>query len=145
MTVTVVDRGPETDALLAVLASADILAGDGLKPPDAGWPLEDTSQPFLPYVVLFQGVTVQIDGPVTDPNADTISEYQLTSIGVTRASASVLARNAKDALLNTPLAIADRTVQRVEWVAGRPAQRDDDVTPPLFYVIDIYTVNTSPA
>jgi len=26
---------------------------------------------------------------------------------------------------------------------GRNADRDDDVTPPLFYVIDIYTITTN--
>ena len=145
MTRTAVKRGPETDAIIAALSAAPILTGDGIRPAGGGFPADDPSQPFVPYAVVFQSITSLIDGPLDDPNADVVAEYQVTSIGVTRASASFIADKAKATLLNTPLTVPGRTVQLVEWVLGRPAERDDDVTPPLFYAIDIYSISTSPA
>lgn len=145
MTRTAVARGPETAALLTLLNAADVLTGDAVRPPGGGFPGDDSTRPFVPYAVLHQGVTVDVDGPVSDPNADAANEYQVTSVGLTRASASVIADRAKTALLTTPLTVAGRHVQLVEWTGGRPADRDDDTTPPLFYVIDLYSVTTSPA
>lgn len=145
MSVTAPARGPVTDALHTLLNAAAILTGDGTRPPGGGFPGEDSTLPFVPYAVLHQGVTLDIDGPVADPNADVVDEFQLTSVGVTRASASVIADRARAALLGTALTVPGRHVQLVEWTGGRPADRDDDVTPPLFYVIDLYSVATSPA
>jgi hypothetical protein len=146
MPVTAVPRSPEVDALLAKITRAKILVGDAIRPVGGGFPNEDTSQPFVAYAVLYPGVTTQIDGPVADPNADVIAEYQLTSIGVTRKSASVISDLVKAAILGgTPLAIPNRFVQLVEWTSGHPASRDDAVTPPLFYAIDIYAICSSPA
>lgn len=141
---TAVERGPETDAVLTVLAGV-VLTGDGIRPPGGGYPDDDASQEFVPYAVLYQGITPSIDGPVDDPDADVTSEYQVTSVGVTRAQASYIADKARHALLTTPVVVPARFVQLLEWTQGRPAQRDDDVTPPLFYAIDSYEISTSPA
>jgi hypothetical protein len=145
MTRTAVARGPETDAVLAALRSSTLPVGDGVRPAGAGFPGQDTSATFVPYGVLFQGVPVRIDGPSSDPNADVAAEYQVTSIGVTRASATLVADALRKAFLHAELAVPQRCVQLVQWTSGRPAVRDDAVTPPLFFAIDIYTVSTSPA
>jgi hypothetical protein len=145
VTRTAPPRGPETDALLAVLTAAGVLVGDAMKPPGAGFPDEDTTLDFTGYAVLFQGVTIQVDGPVSDANADVIAEHQLTSVGLTRPQASYIADKARAALLNGDVAVPGRCVQLVEWTSGHPVTRDDDVTPPLFYAIDIYAITTSPA
>lgn len=144
MTRTAVERGPETDAILTLLTASAVLVGDGVRPAGAGFPGDDPTQEFVPYAVLYQGVTADIDGPVSDPNADTTSEYQVTSIGVTRAQASFVADKARHTMLEQTLAVPGRCVQLVEWSQGRNAERDDDVTPPLFYAIDIYSISTSP-
>jgi hypothetical protein len=145
VTRTAVERGPETDAVLTLLEGAALLVGDGIRPAGGGFPGDDPTQDFVPYAVLYQGVTTDIDGPVSDPNADTASEYQVTSIGVTRPQASFVADKARHAMLEQTLTVTGRCVQLVEWTQGRNAERDDDVTPPLFYAIDIYTISTSPA
>jgi len=145
VTRTAVARGPETDAMLALITTAHLLVGDARKPDGAGFPNEDTTQPFAGYAVLYQGVTTRIDGPSSDPDADTVAEYQVTSIGVTRVQASWVADNARAALLTTPLVVAGRSVQLVEWASGSTATRDDAVTPPLFYAVDMYAVTSSPA
>ena len=145
MTRTAVARGPETDALLAVISAALLLVGDARKPAGGGFGNEDTTQPFTGYAVLYQGVTTRIDGPSSDPDADTVAEYQVTSIGLTRVQASWVADNVRAALLSAALTVPGRSVQLVEWASGLPATRDDDVVPPLFYAIDMYAVTSSPA
>lgn len=145
MTRTVVERGPETDAVITVLSTAALLVGDGIRPPGGGFPGDDASQEFVPYCVVYPGVTARIDGPESDPDADTDTEYQVTSVGVTRAQAAFVADKARHALLEHSPIVAGRDVLLVEWSMGRPAERDDDVTPPLFYAIDIYTLTTTPA
>lgn len=145
MTRTVVDRGAQTDAVIAALIAAGVTTGDAVRPPGGGFPGQDSTAGFVPYAVVYQGVTSLIDGPVDDPDADVIDEYQVTSVGITRKSASVIAFKAKTALLTGVLIVPGRCVQLVEWMSGRPVERDDDVTPPLFYAIDIYAITTSPA
>jgi hypothetical protein len=142
--VTAVQRGPEADALLAALGAA-VLTGDGERPEGGGFPGSDTTADFVPYVVLHQGIVTSIDGPVSDPSADAISEYQITGIGRTAPQARWAADKAHTAILGAVLTIPNRCVQKVEWTGGHPATRDDNVVPPLFYAIDLYQVSTSPA
>lgn len=141
-----VHRQPETAAVIACLAAAGIVTGDAERPVGAGFEVpSDTTSTFTPYVVVHTGIVSGIDGPVSDPYADTVAEYQLTCIGVTADQARVVSDLAKDAMLAQSLSITGRHLQLVEWTTGRPTERDDSVTPPLFYAIDIYSVSTSPA
>lgn len=142
---TAVQRGPETDALIALLRAGDIETGDGIKPDGGGYPGGDSTQQFVPYVVLHTGVVLHIDGPVSDPFADTSSEYQVTAVGETAAQARWGADKARATILPAHLAVAGRVVQLVSWSGSHPAQRDDDITPPLYYAIDLYTVDSTPA
>lgn len=144
MSFTVVQRGPETDAVLALLGGV-VLTGDGVKPAGGGFANEDSTGDFTPYVVLYPTITPLIDGPVGDPFADTLAEYQVTAVGVTGVQARWGADKAKAALLAQTLAVAGRFVQLVEWTGGQATARDDDVTPPLFYCVDLYQIATSPA
>lgn len=144
MTRTSVERGPETDAILALLNGAGVLTGDAERPTGGGFPGGDTTAAFVPYAVLYPGVTTDIDGPVSDPDADVTAEYQVTSVGVTRAQAAFISDKAKHALHEQDLVVPGRFVQLVEWTTGREVERDDSVTPPLFYAVDIYSVSTSP-
>lgn len=144
--ITAPARGPETDALVQAVRDAGILVGDHERPAGGGWPGGDTTGDFVPYTVLYQGITMLVDGSMADRFADTIQEYQFTSVGITRASASVIADRVRAAVLNAALDIPDRKLQcPPSWERGQPATRDDDVTPALFYVIDQYSIATTPA
>lgn len=145
MSFTVVKRGPEADAILAAFSAGSLPAGDGTRPTGAGFPDDDTTQPFVPYVVLYPSMVPSIDGPVSDPFADTASEYQITAVGQTAAQARWAADKARTILLTATLAIVGRSVQLVAWANSLPLQRDDDVTPALFYMIDMYEIHSTPA
>jgi hypothetical protein len=142
---TVVKRGPEADAILAAFSAGSLLAGDGTRPAGAGFPDDDTTQPFIPYVVLYPLMVPSIDGPVSDPFTDTASEYQVTAIGQTAKQARWAADKGRTILLSETLVIPGRSVQLVSWTNSLPLQRDDDVTPPLFYAIDTYEIHSTPA
>lgn len=145
MTFTAVQRSAETTAILAELNGAGLLADVGRRPTGGGFPGEDTTLPFVPYVVLWPSTVPQIDGPVSDPFADTISEYQVTAVGETAAQALWASDKARTILLTSTLTVTARFVQLVAWTGGQPATRDDDVVPPLFYGVDLYEISTSPA
>lgn len=142
---TAVQRGPEVDALIALLREASLPTGDGGKADDGGYPADDSTAQFVPYLVVHTGVVITISGPVGDPFADTSSEYQITSIGETAAQARALADKARAVILPARLTVPDRHVQLIEWGPSQPAERDDDLTPPLYYAIDIYTIDSTPA
>lgn len=141
---TAVQRGPEADALITLLRAA-LETGDGIKPDGGGYPGGDSTAQFVPYVVVHCGVVLTIGGPVGDPFADTASEYQLTAVGETAAQARWAADKARGVILPARLAVPDRCVQLIEWGPSQPADRDDDVTPSLYYAIDVYTIHSTPA
>lgn len=140
---TAVERGPETDALLTLLAGLPV--GDGIKPDAGGFPGGDSTAQFVPYAVLHSGILADVSGPVGDPFADTSSEYQITAVGETAAQARAVADKARGLILAATLVVSGRHVQLVRWVHSLPAQRDDDVIPPLFYAVDLYAVDSAPA
>ncbi len=143
---TVTQRGPEVDAILARLnATANVLAGDGIRPAGGGFPKEDPTQVFAPYCVVSAGIVSQVDGPVADPFADTINEYQVTSVGATAAQARWMADLARTALVGQPLAVSGRSVNLFAPVSSQPTTRDDSTTPPLWFQADIYSITSSPA
>lgn len=134
---TVVQRAPETLAVLALLRG-ELVVGDAARP-------ENWASSSGGYAVLYP-LSVPTDGPVSDPYADAESEYQVTAVGVTRAQAQIVADKARTLMLTAPLTIPDRVLmQPVEWSDSRGVERDDDVSPPLFYAIDRYMIRTTPA
>lgn len=144
---TAVERGPEADALLALLNGGDLLTGDGERPDGGGFPGGDTSGQFVPYVVLYPGVVSRIDGPMSDPYADTSSEYQITAVGQTRAQAQWAADKARGLILavQKDLPVPGRDVQLIGWGPSQEVRRDDDATPPLFFAVDVYSIDSTPA
>jgi hypothetical protein len=145
MSYTAVQRGPEADALMTVLSAA-VLTGDGVRPDGGGFANDQSTGPFTPYIVLYSGIVPIIDGPVADPYADTVGEYQVTSVGCTASQARWAADKARAALIAAQgVTVAGRSVQLIAWTGGQPVTRDDDVVPPLFYAVDLYEVSSFPA
>lgn len=137
---TVVARAPETAAVLALLASVGLRVGDGARP--TGWLPADFAAGGYP--VLYP-LTTTASGTSADAYADVESEYQITSVGSTRAQAQFVADASRTVMLTGALSIPGRALlQPVEWAPSRGVTRDDDVDPPLFTVVDRYVIRTTP-
>jgi hypothetical protein len=117
-----------TDAVIAALATAGLTVGDA-EAPD-GDP---------PYVVVYRIFDRRM-GTLEGPDDDATITYQVTCVGTSRKQAEWLADEVGDALA-AGLTVTGRTIPRIAPEAGSgTVMRDDDVTPPLFYVTPRYRV-----
>lgn len=132
---TIPRQRDHTASVINVLTAAGMSAGDGVKPAGAA----------LPYVVVLPFGGPPASGPVSDQHADVSPQVLVRGVGLTQASAEIAADNARAVLLSTPLAVPDRVVTQVVLETSQPVQRDDDVSPPLYYSTDVYAVWTTPA
>ena len=123
-----------TDAVVAALAATNLPVGDGEKPP--GNP---------PYLVVYGG-SETTSGTLAAPNDDSDPITQVTYVGISREQADGARDRGRAVILGGTLTIPGRAVRETPTLeVGRPVQRDDDVSPPLFYAIDLYRIPTSPA
>ncbi len=123
-----------TDAILTVLTSAGLAAGDGEAPAGAA----------APYVVLYpvgQGAT---EGPINDDQADVDWLYQITAVGVDRWQAEHFADQARAAMLAGTFTVTGRAVRPVAW-SSEPVQRDEAMPDRLYYAIDTYRMQDNHA
>jgi hypothetical protein len=124
---TVVDPQPLVLAVKAAVEAAGVAFGDGAKPVVTG------SRPWV--VAWFDA------GQVDDRSLRSRDGWSMVGtfhcLGLTPESARIAARALRGALLGLHLAsVGGRTVQMPENVTSLPLQRNDDVNPPLFDVID---------
>jgi hypothetical protein len=85
------------------------------------------------YAVLHFAPGRSIAESLADRRTDYEGLFQVTCVGPDEERCLWVADKARKAL-HGPLAVGGRTVWRPEELGGPPVQRDDDVTPPLFYV-----------
>lgn len=130
---------PVTDALLVALRAIGRPVGDGVKPSSPNPPPVS----FYPYAVLYSG-TVSMQGTLVDPNEDGVHRAQVTSIGRDRAGAEWMRDQVRTVLLDRTLDIDGHAVVWSELVTSQPTRRDDDVSPPVFYCVDIVDLLVTP-
>lgn len=124
---------PVTEAYLAALELiVPNRVGDGVKPPSPSNPPAS----FFPYCVLYVGTTL-MQGTLVNPKEDGLHRVQVTSVGRTRESAEWLRDQVRPVLLDMTLEGVGVSCVWTELVNSQPIQRDDDVTPALFYVVDV--------
>lgn len=137
---------PITEAYLSALSDIDHPAGGKVKIGDATRP--DGPQPgpksFYPYGVLYVGTTV-MQGTLVQPREDGLHRVQVTSIGLDRAGAEWLRDQVRPILLDTTVDIDGYAVVYSALVTSMPVTRDTDVTPHLFYAVDVVNVFATPA
>ena len=126
---------PITAAYLDALADIGRPVGDAQKP---------TGQANLyPYAILYVSVT-RLQGTLVDPHEDGLHRLQVTSVGLTRASVEHLRDQVRPVLLDKETVIDGHAVAWTELVTSQPVARDDDVTPAVFYAVDIVNVLVTP-
>lgn len=134
-------QNPHALAILAALTTAGVAAGDGHAPHS----IDPGSDAWTPYSVLYMLNGGELDGPLNAPEADGELPFQLTSVGRLAAEARYQADEATAAITTTAITVTGRTIQRARLSeAGSGVQRDDDVQPPLFYVVQRFVLTSRP-
>lgn len=136
----IAEVSPVTDALLSALRTeTGKQIGDAKKPDSPNPP--PTS--FYPYAILYVG-TPALTGSFVHPNEDGIHRAQVTSVAKERRGAEWMRDRAREVLLDADLAIEGYAVVWSELESAPPITRDDDVSPPLFYAVDIFRLHVTP-
>ena len=67
------------------------------------------------------------------------------SVGTTPEQAQWVAERVYAQLLGARLTIPGRKARPVRAITSQPLQKDTDVSPPLFYCVDVFGLTTTPA
>jgi hypothetical protein len=144
---TVTFRGADlTAAVIARLTGAGFTVGDGQAPESAGWQGAQGASAYVPYVDVHPTPGGLVDGTMLDPYVDAAADYQIISVGATRAQAETVGDAVRASLQAMPLTVANgRTVAhlRLDMLGG--TIRDDTVLPSVFYVSDRWRILTVPS
>lgn len=130
------DIKPHLDAVTAALTAGGLVVGDGVAPPAASIP------PNGVYVVLYADPGQSVRESLADQRTDFVLGFQLTCVGPTAEKARWAAQRVRMAL-HAPLTVAGRKAWRPEELGGPPVQRDDDVSPPVFFLPVQYTLQST--
>ncbi|MEW5658354.1 hypothetical protein ABGT92_23910 [Streptomyces cinereoruber] len=130
------DIKPHLDAVVAALTAGGLVVGDGAAPPAASIPQNGV------YVVLYADPGRSMRESLADKRTDFLLGFQLTCVAPTAEKARWAAQRARMAL-HAPLTVAGRAAWRPEELGGPPVQRDDDVSPPLFFLPVQYTLQST--
>lgn len=136
---------PHTAGMLSRLEASNLLVGDGRRPDGGGWQDAPGQSEFVPYLVLY-GLQHERQGPdssIADRNTAPVLRYQVTAVGADRDQAETASDLAARQLLNgAPLDIPGWSTVLLVHEFAMPADRDEEVNPPLFQVVDRYRLDT---
>jgi hypothetical protein len=118
---------PHVDAVQTALEDAGLTVYLGGTPTSAGWTPSDK------YCVLYPEPGEALRESLADQRTDFITTFQVTCVGGSLERALWVADRVRQAL-NGPLSVAGRSAWRPEDLGGPPVQRDDDTTPPSYFV-----------
>jgi hypothetical protein len=121
------DIKPHVDAITAALVAAGLAVGDGGAPPAASIPSTGI------YVAMYADPGQSLPESLADSRTDFALAFQITCVGPTAEKCRWATQRARQAL-HGQLIVAGRTSWRPEELGGPPIQRDDDVSPPLYYL-----------
>lgn len=96
------------------------------------------------YLVLYPDPGQALSESLADERTDWSGMVQITCVARIPDAAVWLADRVRRALA-VPLTVAGRAAWRPEELGGPPLQRDDDETPPLFYLPVQYRLRSTPA
>lgn len=120
-----------TAAVVAALDAAGISTGNGIGANLSG-----------KYAVVYSDLGA-LDGPLGDRFADLEQTIFVHSVGVGPDQAQWVADKSRTTLL-AGVDVPGRARLNLVHTSSQPVQRDDDVKPPVFYAVDIYTLSTTP-
>lgn len=121
------DITPHVDAVKAALAGAGLAVGDGGAPPAASIP------PTKIYAAVYFDPGRSVTESLADERTDFDLGFQVTYVGPTAEKVRWAVQRGRMAL-HGPIVVAGRNAWRPEELGGPPIQRDDDVSPALYYL-----------
>jgi len=127
---------PHRNAVLAVLQASGLAVGEGGAPA--------TVPASQMYAVLYMDPGRSLRESLADVRSTFQGLFQVTCVGPTVEKALWVADKVRAALYG-PLSVGGRATWRPEELGGPPVQRDDDVTPPLYFVPVQYRLMSIPA
>lgn len=129
---------PHLDAVRAALEDAGLTVYTGGVPTDAGW------RPPDKYCVLYPDPGMAVRESLADQRSDFESTMQVTCVGGDVIRALWVATRVRRALAGG-ITVEGRTCWTPEDLGGPPVARDDDVTPPVWFVPVQYQLRSTPA
>jgi hypothetical protein len=126
------------DAVQAALEAAGLTVYLGGAPTSSGW------SPPEQYAVLYPEPGEAVRESLADTRLDFMTTCQVTCVGASMERALWVADKVR-AALSAPLTVAGRIAWRPEDLGGPPVQRDDDTTPPSWFVPVQYRIMSVPA
>lgn len=106
-------------------------------------PKSSTGKIVAPSAVLYLRPGGEITGSLGCLDTDGWLPFQITCVGQVAQQAMWVADRVHEALTSSPLLVTDRFVGRLRRTyLGPHAERDEDVSPPLFYVAPEYRLWT---
>lgn len=127
-------------AIKALFDEAGLLIGDGEKPAAGG----QQSNGYVPYSIVGE-VPSDTDGSSARPDAVWDLRIQVNSVGVNPTQARVQADKVRTALSGKFIETSDRISMSPisQTRIGKP-DRDDAVTPSVYFIADIFVVRLAP-
>lgn len=126
---------PHVDAVQAALEGAGLTVYLGGTPTSSGWTPPDQ------FCVLYPEPGEAVRESLADVRSDFMATFQVTCVGGSMERALWVADKVRQALIG-PLSVAGRSAWRPEDLGGPPVQRDDDTTPPSWFVPVQYRIKS---
>lgn len=99
-----------------------------------------------PYAVLYVLTGGDLDGPLSDTQADATIRFQITAVGRSEPEALAVQDICTARMKKANVTVTDRRVRRLWRSAGsNGVRRDDDLPTPLFYCYQQWDLETTPA
>lgn len=121
---------PHRDAVLAALVAALPSGAVGVgQAPDGAPPTGSVTR----YAVLYFDPGQSVSESLADLRTDFACSFQVTCVGPAEEQCLWVADKVRGALY-LPLTVAGRASWRPEELGGPPIQRDDDLSPPVYFL-----------
>lgn len=130
---------PHLDAVQAALEAAGLTVYVGGVPTDSGWVAPDK------FAVLYPDPGMAVCESLADERTGFDSTMQVTCVGGDVERVMWMADRVRKAMAAAPLAVDGRVCWPPEDLGGPPVQRDDGVTPPVYFVPVQYRIRSTPA
>ncbi|NUP23606.1 MAG: hypothetical protein HOZ81_47630 [Streptomyces sp.] len=129
---------PHVDAVQAAMTAAGLTVYLGGTPTSSGW------SPPGQFAVLYPAPGTASRASLAAERTDFQHLMQITCVGATAERALWVADKVRQAL-SGPLVVEGRRAWQPEDQGGPPVQRDDDVSPPLWFVPVQYLIQSIPS